>query len=286
MVVGALVGGRAWVRRHEAFGVAFGLIALVSPIDWTGRRPRLRNPLTALGSRTLDERQGAVLAVLVGMALFDAVSYTQWWADFLGVRSLGGYTAFNTLGLAWLVATAAIVWIAVARVAGLVAGQPTALGLRLAAPGAALAAGYATAHEIGSLLNDLRVFALQVTDPLSRGLGPVRDRELAGRDGGVADRPGVALAGAARDGRVHGPRGVPPAGGRPLRTRCRASAPSGSSPSSSSPPPRSASSSWSASDQRCGVRQAVGGDSASVSRWRAGASSEDERPSQNRRGRR
>ncbi|HEY8093740.1 MAG TPA: hypothetical protein VID93_08145 [Acidimicrobiales bacterium] len=169
MVVGALVGGRAWVRRHEAFGVAFGLVALVSPIDWTGPRPRLRNPLAALGSRTLDERQGAVLAVLVGTALFDAVSYTQWWADFLGVRSLGGYTAFNTLGLAWLVATAAIVWIAVARVAGVVAGQSTALGLRLVAPGVALAAGYATAHEIGSLLNDLRVFALQVTDPLSRG---------------------------------------------------------------------------------------------------------------------
>ena len=60
---------------------------------------------------------------LVGMALFDAVSYTQWWADLLGVRSLGGYTAFNTLGLAWLVATAAIVWIAVARVAGVGGGR-------------------------------------------------------------------------------------------------------------------------------------------------------------------
>jgi hypothetical protein len=169
MVLGALVGGRAWVRRHEAFGVAFGLLALVSPIDWTGPRPRLRNPLTALGSRRLDQREGAVLAVVVGVALFDAVSYTQWWADVLGVRSLGGYTAFNTLGLAWLVATAAIVWIAVARVAAAMAGQPTSLGLRLAAPVAALAAGYATAHEIGTLLNDLRVFALQVTDPLSRG---------------------------------------------------------------------------------------------------------------------
>ena len=219
MVLGALVGGRAWVRRHEAFGVAFGLLALVSPIDWT--RPAAPPAQPGGGARVAAARasvEGAVLAVLVGMALFDAVSYTQWWADFLGVRSLGGYTALNTLGLAWLVATAAIVWIAVARVAGLVAGQPTALGLRLAAPGAALAAGYATAHEIGSLLNDLRVFALQVDRPAVPRLGPVRDRELAGRDGGVADRPGVALVGAAGGRRVHGPRGVPPAGGRSLRT--------------------------------------------------------------------
>jgi hypothetical protein len=169
MVVGGLVFGRAWVRRHEAFAVAFGLIANVSPIDWTGPWPRLRNPVRALGRRTLERREGGVLAVLFGIALFDAVSFTQWWADLLGVRSLNGYTLFNTLGLVWLVVSAAIVWIAVAKLAGIVAGSEVTFGLRLAAPTAALAAGYATAHEIGTMLNDTRVFLLQATDPLARG---------------------------------------------------------------------------------------------------------------------
>src|SRR4051794_33775692 len=169
MVLGGLVFGREWVRRHEAFAVAFGIIATVSPIDWTGRGPRLRNPVRSLGQRTLELREGAVLAVLFGIAVFDAVSFTQWWADLLGVRSLNGYTLFNTLGLLWLVVTAAIVWVAVAKLAGIVAESRVALGLRLAAPTAALAAGYATAHEIGTLLNDLRVFLLQATDPLARG---------------------------------------------------------------------------------------------------------------------
>jgi hypothetical protein len=169
MVVGGLAGGRSWVRRHEAFGVAFGLLATASPVDWSGSRPRLRDPVAALGQRVVDRREAAVLATLVGIALFDAVSFTQWWADLLGVRSLGGYTAFNTLGLVWLIGTAAVAWIAVARVTGSVAKASVSLGLGLVAPGAALAAGFATSHEIANLLNDVRVFALQVTDPLSRG---------------------------------------------------------------------------------------------------------------------
>ena len=169
MAMGALVGGRGWIRRHEAFAVAFGLLATVSPVDWSGARPRLRNPVDALGQRVLDRREEAVLAVLFGTALFDAVAFTQWWNDLLGVRSMAGYTMLNSLGLLWLSATAAVVWVAVAKVVGLVAGEPVELGLRLAAPVAALAAGYALSHEIGSLLNDLRVFVLQATDPLSRG---------------------------------------------------------------------------------------------------------------------
>ncbi|MBV9952336.1 MAG: hypothetical protein JO291_10320, partial [Acidimicrobiia bacterium] len=169
MVLGGAAFGREWVRRHEAFAVAFGLIATVSPIDWSGRGPRLRNPVRSIGQRTLELREGAVLAVLFGIALFDAVSFTQWWADLLGVRSLNGYTMFNTLGLVWLVVSAAIVWIAVAKLAGIVAEHDVRFGLRLAAPTAALAAGYATAHEIGTMLNDTRVFLLQATDPLARG---------------------------------------------------------------------------------------------------------------------
>jgi hypothetical protein len=169
MALGAVTGGQAWVRRHEAFGVAFGLLAAVSPVDWTGRRPRLRNPLDSLSRRVVDRREAAVLAVLSGIALFDAVSFTQWWADLLGVRSLNGYTTYNTLGLLWLVVTAAVAWIAVAKLAGLAAGEPVEVGLRLVAPAAALAAAYATSHEIGTLLNDSRVFLLQATDPLGRG---------------------------------------------------------------------------------------------------------------------
>ena len=104
MVVGALVGGRGWVRRHEAFGVAFGLLADGEPdrLERPAASPAQPADLARAGGGSTGVRARCSPS-LVGIALFDAVSYTQWWADLLGVRSLDGYTAFNTLGLAWLV---------------------------------------------------------------------------------------------------------------------------------------------------------------------------------------
>ena len=239
MVVGALVGGRAWVRRHEAFGVAFGLLALVQPdrLDRPAAPPAQPADGARLAGRSTGVRARCSRS-LVGIALFDAVSYTQWWADFLGVRSLGGYTAFNTLGLVWLIATAAVVWIAVARVAGVVAGEP--VGARTAVGRAGRGAGRRVRHGARD-----RVAAERPAGVRPPGHRPAVPRagtcsgtgELAGRDGGVADRPGLALAGAAGGGRVRRPSPGSTGGRSPASEPLRAPAPSGSSPPSSSPRP-------------------------------------------------
>ena len=172
MVIGAVRGGRAWVRRNEAFGVAFGLMAAASPIDWSGLRPRLRNPLRGLAERVVSRRDLAVLVVVIGTFLFDAVGSSQWWADLVGNRSVTVSSVWNTVGLAWLVLLAGVAWIGAARLAERLAGDhghEVPAELALAAPLALLAACCAVAHEVSSLLVNGQYLVALLSDPLYQG---------------------------------------------------------------------------------------------------------------------
>ena len=175
MVVGGLASGGSGCAATRRSRVAFGLVATVSPIDWTGRAPAAEPGALARAAHP-RAREGAVLAVLVGIALFDAVSFTQWWADLLGVRSLNGYTLFNTLGLAWLVVPRRWCGSRSRSWPGSVGQRQVRFGLRLVAPTAALAAGYTTAHEIGTLLNDTAGVRAPGDRPAGERVGPVRRR--------------------------------------------------------------------------------------------------------------
>lgn len=171
---GALIEGREWVRRNEAFGVAFGLLATISPIDWAGPRPRLRNPLARLAARPGGRRDAAVLAVLIGASVFDAVLPTSWWLDLVGGSSLNAATAWNTVGFAWTILIVAIVWVGCAGGAARLArpdgtGAARAAVLGLAPILATVAAAFALSHQLGSLLIDSQNFVALLSDPLARG---------------------------------------------------------------------------------------------------------------------
>jgi len=174
MVVGAVVAGRAWVRRNEAFGQAFGLVALMSPLDWRRARPRLANPLHRLAGRRTGRREGAVLAVMLGTVLFDALGSSRWWADLIGQRSPAGYTVWNTVGLAWMVLLAGAAWLVAARLASRVGAPDRPELIPVAALGttaglAVMAGAFAVAHEIGPLLTNTQNLVALLSDPLARG---------------------------------------------------------------------------------------------------------------------
>lgn len=197
MVAGALGAGRSWVRRNEAFAVLFGAVARVSPLSWRAGRPRVRNPLAAIASHDGDRRTAAVLAVALGATLFDAVSFTRWYADLLGSRSTAGYTVANTLGLVWVIGAVVIVWTTCARISdglaeqgrragpegvtvptqarsagaaanpdGAVAPGPT---IGLATAFVAVVAGFAVAHDLPSFLVDQQNLLALLSDPFAQG---------------------------------------------------------------------------------------------------------------------
>ena len=86
MVAGAVLGGRAWVRRSSPLAVLGAAVAAASPVGWEGGRVRLRSPLRGLAARAGGRRSLAVLVVVIGDTVWEAASGTQLWADIAGRR--------------------------------------------------------------------------------------------------------------------------------------------------------------------------------------------------------
>lgn len=219
MTVGAVVGGRTWVRRCSPFSVLCGTVAAASPVDVSGGRVRFRSPFDGLAARAGGRRSAGVVMVVLGTAFWEAVSGTQWWADLIGTGATGGSglgLVWSTAGLAWCVMLAGASWLGAGRVAEVLArrrGAPSTeepLALDSVAALAPLAVIAVTAHQLSSLLvNGQELLWFFSADPLARGwdLWGTRSREIdesllsptvAGwvRLGFLAAAVGVALGGA------------------------------------------------------------------------------------------
>ncbi|HMJ78445.1 MAG TPA: hypothetical protein VK507_20850 [Iamia sp.] len=179
MVVGAVLGGRAWVRRSSPLAVLTGALAAASPIDWSTGRPRLRSPLVGLAGRAGGRRSAGVVLVLLGTAFWEAVSGTQWWADLIGSSGTGGTGAalmWSTAGLAWCILLAGAAWVATGALAEAVATRTGAppldepLAGDLAVTLAPFAAVALTAHQLETLLITAQdVLFYFAADPLAEG---------------------------------------------------------------------------------------------------------------------
>ena len=75
----SLYGERTWSARGDGFGVYFGLIARLSPFEWSDRRLKLRTPLS--GEVGLDMLPGtvALICVAIGTTSFDGFSQGATW---------------------------------------------------------------------------------------------------------------------------------------------------------------------------------------------------------------
>ena len=151
VAIAATLWGRSWVREGEGFSALFGLL---------GRR-REREP----SAGTV-----ALLCVYLGAIGFDAISQTDWWVSVLGTSRGWSERLLNTVGLAWIVVSVAIVYLAATRVAALLTHrEPDEMAVRFAPVLVPLGLAWSVAHYLRAFLADLQSFIALVSDPLGRG---------------------------------------------------------------------------------------------------------------------
>ena len=177
-------GVETWTRNADGFGVAFGLLALLAPLDWSGRELRLRPPLA--GATAMPQVAGAVAVVvtMIGTTTFDGFSQGSIWTgtngllqrltDALDGFGLGREAAIQGAGTVGLLAVVLIV-------AGLyrlgVAGMHSVggglssddLARRFAHTLIPIAFAYLVAHYFSLLLFQGQAIVYLISDPLGQG---------------------------------------------------------------------------------------------------------------------
>ncbi|MGI8939773.1 MAG: hypothetical protein ACR2JF_16470 [Iamia sp.] len=174
LLVGAVVGGRSWVRRTSPLAVLCGTMAAAAPVAWTDGRVALRSPFRGVAARAGGRRSLAALTVVLGASLWEAVSGTQWWSNLSGGSS-DRALVWSTLGLVWCVLLVAAAWLLVGRVAEEVAVRTAGreveepLGPDLAVALGPLAAVAVFIHQLPTWTAYLQDLAVLGLDPLSKG---------------------------------------------------------------------------------------------------------------------
>jgi hypothetical protein len=150
-VIGATLWGREWVRDGEGFSALFGLLA--------------RRRETAPTTGTV-----ALLSVYLGAIAFDGISQTDWWVSVLGTTRGWSERLLNTVGLVWIIAGVAVVYLAAARLLAAFTKRPTREVAATFAPMLApLGVAWSVAHYLRAFLADLQSFVALLSDPLGRG---------------------------------------------------------------------------------------------------------------------
>ena len=186
MLVGmSCFGVEKWVRNADAFGVAFGLFALLAPLEWSQGRCRLRWPVA--GTLKMPEVPGsaAVLVVLIGSTSFDGFSQGGLWtgASGLAQRLTDGFAGLGlgpeaavqagyTVGLLLVVGgVAALYRLAAWGMSRAGGGRPgvASLSLSFAHTLIPIAFAYLVAHYFSLLAFQGQATAFLVSDPLGNG---------------------------------------------------------------------------------------------------------------------
>ena len=164
---GAAMFGSRWFVYADGFEVYSAMFARLSPF---GRRDDgvlvVRNPLNGLATLRPAPGLVAVVTVIIGSTGFDGLTRTGFWRDNIDPDSL----PLGTLGLAAMIATAAMLYLVAARSVGWLgsADARTMPGL-FASSMLPIALGYTVAHYFSLfLLEGQRPLAL-VSDPLGTG---------------------------------------------------------------------------------------------------------------------
>jgi hypothetical protein len=166
-VLAGLRWGRAWLATGEAFGALSAAVALLSP--W---RRRTTPPPGLV----------PLMVVWLGSTAFDAFTSTPFWIDVLGTSQGWTRTLLNTVGLVWLTAIVAGIYLLALRVADATTRTPVAspaeagdvdapaplvglLGVALVP----IALSWFLAHDLTLLLFEGQNFYALLSDPIGRG---------------------------------------------------------------------------------------------------------------------
>lgn len=159
-VAGGLAWGRRWLSTGEGFGALSAAVALLSPLRRLTTRPPGLAPL---------------MVVWLGGTVFDAFSSTQMWTDVLGSSIGWERTILNTVGLVWVTAVVAGVYLVALRLAERAVGggpegsEPRSLAGPLALCLVPLATGWFLAHDLTLLLFEGQNFLALLSDPIGEG---------------------------------------------------------------------------------------------------------------------
>jgi hypothetical protein len=181
LVAMARYGAEPWAERGEAFGVYFGLLARISPIEARDGRVGLRPVLSGLVHVVPRPGLVALLAVMIGSTTFDGFSQGTLWrdaeAEMLASFAGAGLTRdvaealSATIGLTLAVlAVAAFYTLGIAG-ARTVRGGPDAATLRaqFAHSLVPIAVVYVVAHYLTFLLFQGQAMRYLASDPLGQG---------------------------------------------------------------------------------------------------------------------
>ena len=173
ILVGALRFGAGWVRTGDGFAVLFTLLAALSPFrrDDDGRL-RLRWPGSGLSD--VEPRAGTlgVILLLLGATTFDGFSRTQFWSDVVGTRRDWDLTMVNTVGIALVVGTVAVLFLVASRLVAIIAGDDQGTveqAWRWAPSLVPIVLAYAIAHYFSLLVFEGQAFLALLSDPLGEG---------------------------------------------------------------------------------------------------------------------
>jgi hypothetical protein len=154
-VLGGLVWGRRWLATGEGFGALSAAVALISP--W--RRHTAPPPGLA-----------ALMVVWLGSTAFDAFTSTPFWIDVIGASQGWSRTFLHSVGLAWMIAVVAGIYLGVLRLAGRSDEEdPTSIAAPLGVALGPLAVSWFLAHDLTLLLFEGQNFVALMSDPIGEG---------------------------------------------------------------------------------------------------------------------
>lgn len=154
---GGLWWGRAWLATGEGFSALSAAVARIG----------LRRPRGAAPAGT-----AALMIVWLGGTAFDAFASTPFWIDVLGTSRGWTRTLLNSVGLVWLTAIVAGLFLVIVRLAerSVVDSEDRPrLTMRLGIALVPLATGWFIGHDFTLLLFEGQNFYALLSDPLGRG---------------------------------------------------------------------------------------------------------------------
>jgi hypothetical protein len=158
----ARYGIDTWSARADTFGVVFGLVATLAPLQIGAGRVRGRRPLSGATRVVAVPGTVAVVCALIGATAYDGLRTTAVWTGDVRpvLRASLSETAAATAGLLGITALVALVYLAGTRRVG---------AARFAHSLIPIAAAYVLAHELTLLLFQGQATVALASDPLGLG---------------------------------------------------------------------------------------------------------------------
>jgi hypothetical protein len=171
MLAGAATWGREWLRRGDGFAVYFGLLGHMAPFfRGDDGELRVRAPLSGLAQLAPVPGTAAVVFVALGSTSFDGLSRTRFWTELVAAQDQSGLMVSATVGLAWMIATVAVLYVTAMRVAGRLTGRdPDTLVTWFLPSLVPIVFAYAVAHYFTLLIFESQTAVVLASDPLGRG---------------------------------------------------------------------------------------------------------------------